>query len=93
MYLGAIPMSDLVADVIGSALDRPDALSPPDHMADHELALELLAGYRGGAAVTFPTAGSDRDRLLRAAPHNSESFTRQTAIEFTSLAKPNCVAR
>jgi hypothetical protein len=61
-------MSDLVGEVVASAINHPDATWPAEQMADHELSLELLAGYRGfDREVRFLEAGSPRERELRAA--------------------------
>jgi hypothetical protein len=60
-------MTDLVGEVYESALNHPDAKWPADRMADHELALELLAGLQRDGEVAYPASGSDREMALRAA--------------------------
>jgi hypothetical protein len=60
-------MSDLVGEVVGSAINDPVARWNPADMADHELSLELLVGYQGDTGVEFPEKGGPREQILRAA--------------------------
>jgi hypothetical protein len=60
-------MTDLVGDVYASAIEHPNGKWPADQIADHELALELLAGLQSDGGVDYPESESDREMVLRAA--------------------------
>jgi hypothetical protein len=62
-------MTDLVGDVYASAIEHPDAKWPADRRADHELALQLLAGFNEDhpEQTKYLKRNSPEEKLARAA--------------------------
>ena len=62
-------MTGLVGEVYGSALNHPDAKWPADRIADHALALELLAGFNEDhpKQTKYLKRNSPEEKLARAA--------------------------